>query len=56
MRNIKRVLWVDDHPETEVSSLFRDDETKQVSLMENAIEEISSRYLYDYDTIVFDIG
>lgn len=55
MREIKRVLWVDDHPEIEVSNLFRDSETKKVRLMGDAVKEISSSHLYDYDTIVFDI-
>ena len=55
MREIKRVLWVDDCPDMEVGVLFRNDETKQVSLMEDAIKEIASDHLYEYDTIVFDI-
>lgn len=55
MRDIKRVLWVDDRPEIEVSNLFKDAETKKVSLMEDALKEISGPHLYDYDTIVFDI-
>lgn len=55
MQEIKRVLWVDDHPEIEVSNMFNDAETKQVRLMEDAVKEISSSHLYDYDTIIFDI-
>ena len=55
MQEIKRILWVDDHPEIEVSSLFNDGETKKVRLMIDAVKEISSSHLYDYDTIVLDI-
>lgn len=55
MRDIKRVLWVDDHPDIEVTRLFRADETTKVRLMADAVKEISSTHLYDYDTIVFDI-
>ena len=55
-REVKRVLWVDDRPETEARELFVIDETKQVGLMIEAIDEISSNHLYDYDTIVFDIN
>ena len=55
MPGIKRVLWVDDIPDNKVRSLFSPIETRQVSTMEEAIDEMSGEHLYDYDTIVFDI-
>lgn len=55
MRDIKRVLWIDDVPGNLASQLFHDNETKQMRLLEDALKEISSSHLYDYDTIVFDI-
>ena len=55
MSQIKRVLWVDDHPENEASSLFDKNETNIVKKLDNALKEISSSHLYEYDTIVFDI-
>lgn len=55
MGDIKRVLWIDDYPNNEASSMFISCETKKVSTMDEAITEISSDHLYDYDTIVLDI-
>lgn len=55
MGAIKRVLWVDDYPNNEASSMFKDCETKKVSTMDEAITEIAGDHLYDYDTIVLDI-
>lgn len=55
MQEIKRVLWVDDYPENRVNSMFIKDETKNVSTMDEAINEIAGEHLYDYDTIVLDI-
>ena len=55
MREIKRILWVDDYPNNTARSLFPAGETKNVATMDEAINEISSDHLYDYDTIVLDI-
>lgn len=55
MDNIKRILWIDDIPENIGSSMFPDGETKNVSTMDEAIDEIAGPHLYDYDTIVLDI-
>lgn len=55
MQEIKRVLWVDDYPANRVGSMFIEDETKKVSTMDEAINEIAGEHLYDYDTIVLDI-
>lgn len=55
MQEVKRVLWVDDYPENRVNSMFLKDETKNVSTMDEAINEIAGEHLYDYDTIVLDI-
>ncbi len=55
MGKIKRVLWVDDNPGITAEKLFDLVETKNVSTMDEAIEEISGEHLYDYDTIVLDI-
>lgn len=55
MAEVKRVLWVDDYPNNKAKNMFADCETKKVSTMEEAINEISGEHLYDYDTIVLDI-
>lgn len=55
MGKIKRILWIDDYPNGAVKSMFPECETKQVSTMDEAIEEIGGKHLYHYDTIVFDI-
>ena len=55
MGDIKRVLWIDDYPNNKASSMFISCETKKVSTMDEAIAEIASDHLYDYDTIVLDI-
>lgn len=52
---IKRVLWIDDRPDNQASDLFIENETKNVSTMDEAIKEIVGEHLYEYDTIVLDI-
>lgn len=56
MSVLKRILWVEDNQDiTRARRLFPDAETKKVSTMDDAIREISSSHLYDYDTVVLDI-
>ena len=55
MEDIKRVLWIDDYPKNKASYMFPNAETKIVSTMDEAIDEIAGKHLYDYDTIVLDI-
>ncbi len=55
MRDIKRVLWVDDRPQNRAGSMFDAEETKNVSTMDEALREIAGSHLYEYDTIVLDI-
>lgn len=55
MEEIKRVLWVDDRPNSKVSSMFQGFETRKVSTMDEAMRIIAGEHLYDYDTIVLDI-
>ena len=56
MRRIKRVLWIDDHPNPETGMLFYPDETNIVYTLDDALIEISSNALYEYDCVVFDIN
>lgn len=51
----KRVLWIEDNPQNEASALFPDGETRIVSSMDDAIKEIRSDRLYEYDVVVCDI-
>lgn len=55
MKDIKRVLWVDDRPQNRAGSMFDVEETKNVSTMDEALKEIAGSHLYEYDTIVLDI-
>lgn len=58
MGGIKRVLWVEDNARqinSSIRNMFRDEETKIISSMDEAIREIAGEHLYDYDTIVLDI-
>lgn len=54
-REIKRVLWIDDNDKDQTREMFQDGEYCIISTMDEAIEEISSEHIYEYDTIVFDI-
>ncbi len=53
--NVKRVLWIDDYPNNKAGAIFNEEETRVVSSMDDAINEISGERLYDYDSIVLDI-
>lgn len=56
MREIKRVLWVDDNSDkSDARDLFILGETHMVKTMKDAITVIASGNLHEYDTIVFDI-
>ena len=55
MADIKRILWIDDYPKNKASEMFPEAETKIVSTMDEAINEIAGSRLYEYDTIVLDI-
>lgn len=58
MQTVKRILWVEDNEKAlndSIRNLFDDTEKKSIDSMHQAIDEISSIRLYNYDTIVLDI-
>ena len=56
--NVKRVLWIEDNEKSlndSIRELFNNVEKKSIDSMHKAIDEMSSKRLYNYDTVVLDI-